>query len=132
VWARSCAATYIRGSGQVRSGGVGAERAGAASRMLHCTCTRAVEELRCGWTFFQVAWLDVRKPGWVRAGGVCARSGVQCSAVQGRVVLSCGTDYGLGTTERSLFSVSIGVFSQPFLWLFVKGSFWKLPIPPMT
>lgn len=30
--------------------------------------------------FFQVAWLAVRKPGWVRAGGVCARSGVQCSA----------------------------------------------------
>jgi hypothetical protein len=93
---------------------VGAERAGAASRMLHCTCTRAVEELRCGWTFFQVAWLDVRKPGWVRAGGVCARSGVQCSAVQGRVVLSCGTDYGLGTTERSFLVCRWGFFRSLF------------------
>jgi hypothetical protein len=108
---------------------VGAERAGAASRMLHLYASRGGVAMRLD--VFQVAWLAVRKPGWVRAGGVCARSGVQCSAGQGCSLVR----YGLRTRDYGaefFFSVSIGVFSQPFLWLFVKGSFWKLPIPPMT
>jgi hypothetical protein len=38
-------------------------------------------ELRCGWTF-DAAWLALREAGWVRVGGVCARSGLAWTFVR--------------------------------------------------
>jgi hypothetical protein len=57
---------------------------------LHASCGGVCDAVG----LFEVAWLAVRtrgaaaeEPGWVRAGGVCARSG-GCALVP-----TCGTDY---------------------------------------
>ena len=99
--------------------------------------------------FFEVAWLAVRRrrgagsggawlgPGWRRVRAVGAAGWVVCSRAVVRYGL-LGTTTGSTRHARRLIGHGVflvgrsGVFSQPFsgpfLWLFVKGSFWKLPI----
>jgi hypothetical protein len=89
-------------------------------RELRGWCTRAAMRLD-----FWCAWLALREPGWVRVGGVCARSGLAWTFVR------YGAEYYTCTASPSFGFCSLAIcffFCCCFFVSNIKRSFWKLPI----